>query len=350
MRVVDLIEKKRDGGAFSRAELEMLVMGYVRGEVPDYQVAAWLMAVLLRGMTREEVVALTEVMAASGEQLDLLSIGRPVADKHSTGGVGDKTSLVVMPLVAACGVPVGKMSGRGLGFTGGTIDKLESFGGIRLDLSASEFVRQLDDIGIVITGQSADLAPADGKLYALRDVTGTVPSLPLIASSIMSKKLAAGAHVITLDVKTGSGAFMREREAARELAQAMVDIGTAAGRKMAAVVSDMSQPLGRMVGNALEVREALDTLAGSGPDDFTEFALELATEIVSLASSLGRADVEHALDSGAAVGKLREMVVAQGGSADAFDDLRALPRAALQIPFVAASDGYIARLDALTVA
>ncbi len=254
MRIVDLIEKKRDGGTFSRDELEQLVLGYVHGEVPDYQVAAWLMAVQLRGMAPDEVVALTQVMAASGEQLDLSSIGRPVADKHSTGGVGDKTSLVVMPLVASCGVPVGKMSGRGLGFTGGTIDKLESFPGIRLDLSASEFTQQLRDVGIVITGQSADLAPADGKLYALRDVTGTVPSLPLIASSIMSKKLAAGAHVIVLDVKTGSGAFMHEREAARDLARAMVDIGTAAGRTMAAVVSDMSQPLGRMVGNALEVR------------------------------------------------------------------------------------------------
>ncbi len=352
MRIVDLIEKKRDGGAVSRAGLEALVMGYVRGEVPDYQVAAWLMAVLLRGMSRDELVALTEVMAASGEQLDLSSIGRPVADKHSTGGVGDKTSLVVMPLVAACGVPVGKMSGRGLGFTGGTIDKLESFAGIRLDLTAAAFVRQLDQIGIVITGQSADLAPADGKLYALRDVTATVPSLPLIASSIMSKKLAAGAHVITLDVKTGSGAFMRERDAARELAEAMVDIGTAAGRKVAAVVSDMSQPLGQTVGNALEVREALDTLSCSGPENFTDFALELATESVTLASAqgLGRADVENALRSGAALRKLREMVVAQGGNVAAFDDLRALPHAALQIPFVASSDGYLARLDALTVA
>src|SRR5215472_14487064 len=284
MRVVELIEKKRDGGTHSREELEALISGYVRGDVPDYQVAAWLMAVCLRGMQPDEVAALTQIMAASGEQLDLSGIGKPVADKHSTGGVGDKTSLVVMPLVAACGVPVGKMSGRGLGFTGGTIDKLESFPGIRVDLDAAAFVRQLKDVGIVITGQSADLAPADGKLYALRDVTGTVPSLPLIASSVMSKKLASGAHVIVLDVKTGSGAFMRDRQSALALARAMVDIGTAAGRRMAAVVSDMSQPLGRAVGNALEVGEALDTLEGHGPPEFQAFALELATLVVDLTS------------------------------------------------------------------
>src|SRR4030088_762588 len=276
-RIVDLIEKKRDGGAHSREELEALVGGYVRGEVPDYQLAAWLMAVCLRGMLADEVAELTQVMAASGEQLDLSSIGRPVADKHSTGGVGDKTSLAVMPLVAAVGVPVGKMSGRGLGVTGGTIDKLESFPGLRVDLDAATFVRQLRDIGMVISGQSADLAPADGKLYALRDVTGTVPNLPLIASSIMSKKLAAGANVIVLAVKTGSGALMREQESALPLAQAMVDIGTAAGRRMAAVVSDMSQPLGRAVGNALEVAEAMDTLENNGPPDFTSFTVELAT-------------------------------------------------------------------------
>src|SRR5437764_2753226 len=257
-RIVDLIEKKRDGGTHSRDELEAIVGGYVRAEVPDYQLAAWLMAVCWRGMQPDEMTALTEVMAASGQQLDLTSIGRRVADKHSTGGVGDKTSLVVMPLVAACGVPVGKMSGRGLGFTGGTLDKLESFPGLRVDLTAAAFVRQLAEVGIVITGQSADLAPADGKLYALRDVTGTVPSLPLIASSIMSKKLAAGAQVIVLDVKTGSGAFMRERESAIALAQATVDIGVPAGRRIAAVVSDMSQPLGRAVGNALEIGDALD--------------------------------------------------------------------------------------------
>ena len=352
MRVVDLIEKKRDGGVHSREELEALIGGYVRGDVPDYQVAAWLMAVCWRGMPAEEVATLTQVMAASGTQLDLSPVGRPVADKHSTGGVGDKTSLVVMPLVAACGVPVGKMSGRGLGFTGGTIDKLESFPGIRVDLDAQAFVRQLDRVGMVITGQSADLAPADGKLYALRDVTGTVPSLPLIASSIMSKKLAAGAHVIVLDVKTGSGAFMRERESARELAQAMVDIGQAAGRRMAAVVSDMSQPLGRAVGNALEVAEALDTLEGHGPPELTAFALELASTIVGLASDnpSPRARVEDALRSRAGMRAFRRMVEAQAGNPAAFDDRSRLPAARLQRAVRAETDGYLARLDALTIA
>ena len=342
MRIVDLIEKKRDGGTHSRDELETLVGGYVRGDVPDYQMAAWLMAVCWRGMPPDEAAMLTRVMAASGEQLDLSVIGKPVADKHSTGGVGDKTSLVVMPLVAACGVPVGKMSGRGLGFTGGTVDKLESFPGIRLDLDAAAFVRQLRDIGLVITGQSADLAPADGKLYALRDVTATVPSLPLIASSIMSKKLAAGADVIVLDVKTGSGAFMRERDSARALAQAMIDIGEAAGRRVAAVVSDMSQPLGRAVGNALEIAEALDTLEGHGPPEFAEFALELASMIVELASSAGagRVEVEEALRSGAALRAFRRMIEAQGGDTAAFDDhpLRFADRS-LQTP-TASSPGW----------
>ena len=352
MRVVDLIEKKRDGGVHSRDELEALIGGYVRGEVPDYQVAAWLMAVCWRGMPAEELATLTQVMAASGSQLDLSPVGRPVADKHSTGGVGDKTSLVVMPLVAACGVPVGKMSGRGLGFTGGTIDKLESFPGIRVDLDAQAFVRQLEQVGMVITGQSADLAPADGKLYALRDVTGTVPSLPLIASSIMSKKLAAGAQVIVLDVKTGSGAFMRERDSARALAQAMVDIGRAAGRRMAAVVSDMSQPLGRAVGNALEVAEALDTLEGHGPPELTAFALELASTIVGLASqeTSARGRVEDALRCGAGLDAFRRMVEAQGGDPGAFDDRSRLPAARLQRSVLAATDGYLARLDALTIA
>ncbi len=330
MRIVDLIEKKRDGGAHSRAELEAIVLGATRGDVPDYQLAAWLMAVCWRGMATDELATLTQLMAASGQQLDLSSLGRPVADKHSTGGVGDKTSLVVMPLVAACGVPVGKMSGRGLGFTGGTVDKLECFTGIRVDLPADAFLRQLGEIGIVITGQSADLAPADGKLYALRDVTGTVRSLPLIASSVMSKKLAAGADVIVLDVKCGSGAFMPERGDARALAEAMVAIGTAAGRRVAAVVSDMGQPLGRAVGHALEVAEAIDTLEGHGPGRFQEFAVELAATIVDLATDgrSGRPEVEAALRTGAGRQALRRMVAAQGG----------------------ATGGWVARVDALTVA
>src|SRR5579859_5425665 len=352
MRIVDLIEKKRDGGSHSLEELDAIISGYVRGDVPDYQVAAWLMAVCWRGMQPDELAGLTQVMAASGEQLELSSIGRLVADKHSTGGVGDKTSLVVMPLVAACGVPVGKMSGRGLGFTGGTIDKLESFPGIRVDLDATAFVRQLQEIGLVITGQSADLAPADGKLYALRDVTGTVPSLPLIASSVMSKKLAAGANVIVLDVKTGSGAFMREPEAARALARIMVEIGTAAGRRMAAIVSDMSQPLGRAVGNALEINEVLDTLEGLGPPEFTDFALELASMLVSLASDggLGRTDVDQALRTGAGRETFKRMVAAQGGDTSAFEDRTRLPAARLQRTVSAEVDGYVERLDALTVA
>jgi pyrimidine-nucleoside phosphorylase len=352
VRIVDLIDKKREGGTHSRAELEAIVNGYVQGAVPDYQAAAWLMAVCWRGMHTAELANLTQVMAASGQQLDLSALGRPVADKHSTGGVGDKTSLIVVPLVAACGVPVGKMSGRGLGFTGGTIDKLESFAGIRVDLDASAFVRQLEAEGIVITGQSAELAPADGKLYALRDVTGTVPSLPLIASSIMSKKLAAGAQVIVLDVKTGSGAFMREPDAAHTLARAMVEIGVAAGRRMAAVVSDMSQPLGRAVGNALEIVEVLDTLAGRGPRELAEFAVELASVIVGLATdgARGREHVEAALRSGAGLNMLRRMVEAQGGDTRGFDERERLPRARLQHVVAAPHDGYVKRLDALKVA
>ncbi|MBI2755561.1 MAG: thymidine phosphorylase [Chloroflexi bacterium] len=352
MRIVDLIEKKREGGEHTRSEIEQLVLGFTRGEVPDYQVAAWLMAVVWRGMTPVEAADLTRVMAASGQRLDLASVGRPVADKHSTGGVGDKTSLVVMPLVAACGVPVGKMSGRGLGFTGGTVDKLECFPGMQMDIDARRFVRQLRDVGLVITGQSADLAPADGKLYALRDVTGTVPSLPLIASSIMSKKLASGAHVIVLDVKAGAGAFMKSPAEARALAEIMVAIGRAAGRIMAAVVSDMSQPLGRTVGNALEVREALDTLEGHGPDDLQPFAVELASLIVALATDglQGREDVKTALNTGAGLAAFRRLVEAQGGDPRAFEDREALPRAARQVPVPAPSDGYLARLDALSVA
>ena len=270
MRAVDIIIKKRDRGVLTREEIDFFVGGFTRGEIPDYQVSAWAMAVLLNGMSPHEITDLTLSMAQSGQLLDLSDVVEIEVDKHSSGGVGDKTSLVVLPVVVACGLPVGKMSGRGLGFSGGTLDKLESIPGYRCDLSIAEFKRQLKEKGIVLTGQSLDLAPADGKLYALRDVTGTVPSIPLIASSIMSKKIAAGAQAVVLDVKTGLGAFMQTLDEARQLAEAMVSIGELAGRKVVALLSDMNQPLGQAVGNALEVREAIDTLHDGGPHDFRE--------------------------------------------------------------------------------
>src|SRR5437870_2267510 len=348
-RIVDLIEKKRDGGTHSRDELEAIVGGYVRGEVPDYQVAAWLMAVCLRGMEPDEVVTLTQIMAASGEQLDLSSIGRPVADKHSTGGVGDKTSLAVMPLVAAVGVPVGKMSGRGLGFTGGTIDKLESFTGLRVDLDAATFVRQLRDIGIVISGQSADLAPADGAMYALRDVTGTVPSIPLIASSIMSKKIAGGAHAVVLDVKVGSGAFMKDRGSARRLARLMVDIGRRAKVEVVAELTDMDQPLGRAVGNALEVKEALATLRGEGPADLVSLVLAAGAEMLVLGrrartAPQARSLLARAIADGSGLAKFRQLVAAQGGDVRMVDDPSRLPRAPIVREVRARRGGWVSRV------
>ena len=331
MRTTDLIEKKRDGGRLTADELTFLIAGYTCDEIPDYQMAAFCMAVVLRGMDRRETADLTSAMVASGTRLDLGRFGR-VVDKHSTGGVGDKTTLVVAPLVAACGLPVAKMSGRGLGFSGGTLDKMESISGYRVDLTTSAFLSQLGRIGIVLTGQTADLAPADGKLYALRDATGTVPSIPLIASSIMSKKIAAGANAVVLDVKVGSGAFMKDLRAARELATLMVAIGRAHGLRVTCELTDMDQPLGYAIGNSLEVREAIATLRGSGPPDLVALARLAGAEMLVLggrtrdrAAALRRLD--RAIADGSGLAKLRELVAAQGGDARMVDDPDRLPRA-----------------------
>ncbi|HUQ41648.1 MAG TPA: thymidine phosphorylase, partial [Candidatus Limnocylindrales bacterium] len=331
MRAVDLIERKRDGRKLTADEIDFVVQSYAKGKIPDYQIAALLMAILWRGMDAKETAALTASMVGSGERLDLARFGR-VVDKHSTGGVGDKTTLIVAPLVAACGLPVAKMSGRGLGFSGGTLDKLESIAGYRVDLSTSEFLAQLERIGIVVTGQTKDLAPADGLLYALRDATGTVPSIPLIASSIMSKKIAAGAHAAVLDVKVGSGAFMKDRRTASLLARSMVAIGAAHGLDVVCELTDMDQPLGFAVGNALEVAEAIATLKGEGPSDLTELALVASTEMLVLGRraktrAATRRLAETALGDGRGFAKLRELVQAQGGDVGLVDDPSRLPRA-----------------------
>jgi len=347
MHPVEFIREKRDGGAHSPEAIREWVRAIVRGEVPDYQVAAWLMAVYFRGMNREETFALTDAMARSGEVLDLSALG-PTVDKHSSGGVGDKTSLVVAPILAAAGAVVAKMSGRGLAHTGGTIDKLESIPGFRTVLSKEAFFRQASEVGLVIAAQSADLAPADGRLYALRDVTATVESEPLIASSIMSKKLAAGARAIALDVKVGKGAFLKTREAARSLAELMVEIGERAGRRVAAVLSQMDQPLGRAVGNAIEVREAIATLKGEGPADLTELARALAEEGLALVG-LDPAGARKALESGAALSKFRDFVAAQGGDPGVVDNPERLALAPGVAEVRAEADGVVAELDALKV-
>jgi pyrimidine-nucleoside phosphorylase len=331
MRVVELIERKRDGGKLTADEIDALVQGYTKGDVPDYQMSAFCMAVICHGMDAKETAALTASMVRSGERLDLSRFGR-VVDKHSTGGVGDKTTLVVAPLVAACGVPVAKMSGRGLGFSGGTLDKLESIRGYRVDLSTAEFLAQLERIGIVVTGQTADLAPADGKLYALRDTTGTVPAIPLIASSVMSKKIAAGAHAVVLDVKVGSGAFMKDLASARQLARAMVSIGVAHGLAVTCELTDMEQPLGNAVGNSLEIAEAITTLRGNGPADLVHLARAAGAEMLVLGrkardtkSALAR--IDRALADGSGFAKFRDLVAAQGGDLTQVDDSSKLPRA-----------------------
>ncbi len=358
MRAVEIIEKKRDGYALTVEEINWFIENYTHDVIPDYQAAALLMAIFLRGMSHEETVALTMAMANSGITLDLGPITDYAVDKHSSGGVGDKTSLVVLPMVASCGVTVAKMSGRGLGFTGGTLDKMESLAGYNVNLTQEDFARIARENGLVLSGQSGDLAPADGKLYALRDATATVPNLPLIVASIMSKKIAAGANGIVLDVKTGSGAFMKTLTSARELARMMVEIGDSVGRDMIAVVSDMNQPLGQAVGNALEVVEAIETLRGGGPADLREHCLVIAGHMLRLAGRgtrwTNQAEVrgmlEERVGSGAALAKFRAMVEAQGGDVSMVDDISTLPRARLSQTYAALQDGHLARVDAQSVA
>ncbi len=358
MRTVDLIQKKRDGQALSPEEIKWFISEYTAGDIPDYQAAALLMAIFWRGMNREETVTLTLAMAESGKMMDLSDIADYVVDKHSSGGVGDKTSLIVLPLVAACGVPIAKMSGRGLGFSGGTLDKLESIAGMRVGFSEEEFRRMAKEHHLVLAGQTAQLAPADGKLYALRDVTATVDSLPLIASSIMSKKLASGANGIVLDVKVGAGAFMKTVDEARALAQTMVQIGTDAGRDMVATLSDMQQPLGNAVGNALEVKESIETLRGNGPADLVEHCLVIAGYMLRLAGRGERWTDEdqvreiltEKLNNGEAFERFREMVSTQGGDLAMVDDPSLLPRAKFQETLQAFDAGYVSQVAADHVA
>lgn len=354
MNMIELLERKRDGGELSTNEIDWFVQAYTAGEIEDYQAAALLMAICTRGMNRRETVDLTLSMVRSGEQLDLHDVVPFVVDKHSSGGVGDKTTLVVLPIVAACGVPVGKMSGRGLGSSGGTLDKMESFSGWSPDLTLDQFKEQLRDIGIVLAGQTAELAPADGKIYALRDVTGTVANVSLIAASIMSKKLAAGADAIVLDVKTGNGAFVATLEDALGLAQIMVDIGTDAGRKTVALLADMNQPLGHAVGNALEVREAIDTLNGNGPADFWAHCLEVAAHMLILAGKANTLEEGKQLtvdtrSDGKALAKFRELVAAQGGDPGLVDEPGRLPQPKLAERLQAQRDGFVGAVNARAI-
>ena len=351
MHIVELIRKKRDGGVLTAAEIDWIIKSYTDGSVPDYQMAALLMAIYLRGMDARETSELTLAMARSGEQLDVRSVITPVVDKHSTGGVGDKVTLVVGPLVAACGVAVGKMTGRGLGHTGGTVDKLESIAGFRTELTREEFLAILQQHRFVLAGQSTELAPADGKTYALRDVTGTIESIPLIAASIMSKKIAIGASHLLLDVKFGSGAFMKTVEQARALAEAMVEIGRNAGMHTVAAITAMEQPLGRAVGNALEVAEALSILRGEGPTDVSELCYHEAAELLLMTGmatdeAVAEQRVQQAIQSGEAVAKLAAVVAAQGGDARMIERPELLPQAPVKQMIFAPKSGYIAHIDA----
>ncbi len=354
MFMVDLIAKKRDGHALTTDELEWLIRQYTAGAIPDYQMSAWAMAVLLRGMDDRETTDLTLAMAHSGTMLDLHDLAPITADKHSTGGVGDKTTLLLAPLVAAAGLPVAKMSGRSLGFSGGTVDKLESIPGFSATLDTATFRRLVREVGLVVSAQSNDLAPADKKLYALRDVTATVESIPLIAASVMSKKLAAGADCIVLDVKYGSGAFMHTLADARHLAQAMVAIGTRAGRRITAVLSSMHQPLGSTIGNALEVREALEALRGGGPPDLVALCLTLGSQLLCLAQfcadeEAARQLLQQVRASGAAWAKFRQMVAAQGGDVAVIDTPDLLPTAPVQIVLPAPQAGYVTAIDGMAL-
>ncbi len=349
MRMYDIIMKKRNGGELTGEEINFFVEGYTKGTIPDYQASALMMAIYFQKMTEEETYELTMAMAHSGDMLDLSAIRGVKVDKHSTGGVGDKTSLALTPMVAACGIPVAKMSGRGLGHTGGTIDKLESFPGFTTSLTTEQFIHNVNSIGIAIMGQTADLAPADKKLYALRDVTATVDNMSLIASSIMSKKLAAGADAIVLDVKTGSGAFMKKEEDARALAREMVTIGEKAGRRTVAVISDMDQPLGFAVGNALEVREAIDTLNGQGPEDFFRLCMTLGSRMLMAGGKAETEEeacrmLEQVIKDGSAIKKLAEFVEAQGGDGSTVYHPDRLPAASIRKTVVSPSDGYISRI------
>jgi pyrimidine-nucleoside phosphorylase len=351
MRPADIIIKKRDKRELTTAEIRFFIQGYTSGEITDYQASAWAMAVLLNGMTDRETADLTLAMAQSGEMIDLSGVVDLALDKHSTGGVGDKTSLVIEPVVSACGLRMGKMSGRGLGFSGGTLDKLESIPGYRTDLSKEEFLRQLRDVGIVLTGQTNDLAPADGKLYALRDVTGTVDALPLIASSIMSKKIASGAQRIVLDVKVGVGAFMKDLKHARKLAGLMVKIGKRVNRQVVALLSDMNQPLGYAVGNALEVKEALDTLHGDGPHDFREHCLHVAAHLILLGEKTktlkdAKLQASRSLQDGSALVRFRKLVIAQNGDVSYVDQPDKFPKASIIEEIPSPRSGYLKWIDA----